>query len=70
MSNEILSRLVEKMAHYRDKLKELKSELESEVEKTELYNTVFTQTMSGQYEISEKDARKHAISVVLKNLKD
>jgi hypothetical protein len=53
---------------YKGLIRELKGKLETEVEKTELYSVILNQTLSGDYEISEKDARKHSLSVCLKNL--
>lgn len=60
--------LLEKLNSYKVRTKELKTELDAEIEKMELYQIVLKQTLAGDYEISEKDAKKHANSVCLKNL--
>ena len=59
---------MEELNVYKGHIRELKVKLEAEVEKTELYSVILNQTLSGDYEISEKDARKHSLSVCLKNL--
>jgi hypothetical protein len=68
MSSEKIKSVMEKINTYKALIKELKGKLEAEVEKTELYSVILNQTLSGDYEISEKDARKHSLSVCLKNL--
>jgi len=60
--------LLEKLNSYKVRMKELKTELDAEIEQMELYQIVLRQTLSGDYDISEKDAKKHALAVCLKNL--
>ena len=67
---ETIQRTLEKMNTHKTALKELKDTLETELEKTEIYQIVLTQTLGGDYEISEKDAKKHALAVALKSLKN
>lgn len=47
-------------------LRKARKELESALEKTDIFTSVFNQTKKCEVEISDKDARKHALSVALK----
>ena len=64
-----MENLILKIKALKRELDETKAKLEEEITKTDLYETVFSQTLSGDYEISEKDAKKHALNVCMKNLK-
>lgn len=50
-------------------LRTARKELENVLEKTDVYQSVFNQAMkcTGNVEISEKDAHKHAINISLKH---
>lgn len=58
------------MNQIKGEMKETKAELEAAVEETDLFKIILDQTLGGDYEITEKDARKHAIDVCIKNLKN
>lgn len=48
-------------------LRASRKELEIAIEKTDLFQKVFSETMKAQYAVCEKDARRHAITVCIKN---
>ncbi len=58
---------MDKLNKLKTKTKEMKHEVDEEIVKTDLYQTVMAQTMGGEYEISEKDAHKHALAVCFKS---
>lgn len=53
-------------------LKEVRKQIQDSVESTELYKAIFESTVStvdeNGYEVTEKDAAKHAFKMTLKNL--
>lgn len=61
--------LIDKREKIQDRLKAIKCDIENEISKTEMYQNILGSTLGGDYEISEKDAHKHAINVCLKNIK-
>lgn len=66
---EKIVKLIDKADSVQAVLKQVKQEIENEITHTQQYKKIFETTMSGEYEISEKDAHKHAIKVVLTNIK-
>lgn len=61
--------MIEKCDTMQNALKQARQEVENEIARTQEYKKVFESTMNGPYEISEKDAHKHAIKVCLTNIK-
>ena len=47
-------------------MRKTRKDLETALEKTDIFRAVFEQTKKCEVEISDKDARKHALSVALK----
>lgn len=61
--------MIDKCDSMQNALKQARQEIENEISRTQEYKNVFEATMNGPYDISEKDAHKHAIKVCLTNIK-
>lgn len=66
---DTIEKLIDKCDAMQNALKQARQEVENEISRTSEYKKVFEATMNGNYEISEKDAHKHAIKVCLTNIK-
>jgi hypothetical protein len=72
MNSEIIA-LLESLDKYTQRVKDTKSKLKDLVESSEMYKNVYESSLStvgeNGFEVSEKDAAKHAYSVTLKNIR-
>ena len=65
--------LIKNVDKYTQKLKDAKSELKAAIEDSEMYKSIYENTLStvdeNGFEVTEKDAASHAYKVTLKNYK-
>ena len=65
-----IRKLLDKRNDLTDELKMVRAEIKDLLEETDMYKDIFDQTVnqgSEAYEVSEKDAAKHALKIALKN---
>lgn len=69
MSADKIQDILDRLDILKKDIRVARKDLENELEKTDVYRTVFEQSMkcSGNVEVSEKDAHKHALNISLKH---
>lgn len=67
-----LADLLKKRDELSAQLKDVRNQIKESVEATDMYKAIFESTVStvdeNGYEVSEKDASRHAFKITLKNL--
>jgi hypothetical protein len=59
--------LLEQRSEVQAKAREIRELLEDEITKTDMYQSVYGNMLGGEFQVAEKDARRHALSVCLKH---
>jgi hypothetical protein len=71
--NADIAKLIETLDEHAQLVKDAKSKLKDLIESSDMYKTVYESSVSTHdengFEVSEKDAAKHAYSVTLKNFR-
>ena len=63
MAGHSIPKLIEKEDALKQHLKELRQDLKDALESSEIYKAVLEATMGGEYKVTEKAAKAHALKV-------